>query len=175
MSSPYVGEIRMFAGSFAPQGWMTCDGQLLPISEYDTLFNLIGTTYGGDGQSTFALPNLAARAPLHMGTGSTGTTYTIGESDGTSSVTLTTNQIPSHNHPLNATSSGQQQAPSSSTMPADASPANAHVYGPFGAAPTQLAAATIGNAGGSQPHDNMQPYLAITFIISLFGIFPSPS
>jgi microcystin-dependent protein len=101
--------------------------------------------------------------------------YVIGESGGASSVTLTTNQIPSHNHPLNATSSGQQQAPSSSTMPADAAPANAHVYGPFGAAPTQLAAGTIGNAGGSQPHDNMQPYLAITFIISLFGIYPSPS
>ena len=174
MSSPYVGEIRMFAGNFAPAGWMTCDGQLIPISENDTLFNLIGTTYGGDGQSTFALPSLAARAPLHMGSNGI-SSYTIGESGGVSSVTLTTNQIPSHNHPLNATSSGQQQAPSSSTMPADATPANAHVYGPFGAAPTQLAAGTIGNAGGSQPHDNMQPYLAITFIISMFGVYPSPT
>src|SRR5579885_1821308 len=100
MSSPYVGEIRMFGGSFAPSGWMTCDGQLLPISEYDTLFNLIGTTYGGDGQSTFALPNLSGRIPLHSGTNpGTGTTYTLGEMAGVSSVTLTTNQIPSHTHP----------------------------------------------------------------------------
>jgi microcystin-dependent protein len=174
MSSPYVGEIRMFAGSFAPQGWMTCDGQLLPIDQYDTLFNLIGTTYGGDGQSTFALPNLGARVPLHMGSNGV-STYAIAQSGGVSSVTLTTNQIASHNHPLNATSSGQQQAPSNGTMPADAIPGNAHVYGPYGAAPTQLAAGTIAVAGGSQPHDNMQPYLAITFIISPFGIFPSPT
>jgi microcystin-dependent protein len=174
MGSPYVGEIRMFAGSFAPNGWMTCDGQILPISEYETLFNLIGTTYGGDGQSTFALPNLAAMVPVHMGSNGV-STYTIGENGGASSVTLNVNQIPSHNHPLNATSSGQQQAPSNGTMPADATPANAHVYGPYGAAPTQLAAGTIAVAGGSQPHENMQPYLAITFIISLFGVFPSPT
>jgi microcystin-dependent protein len=174
MSAPYVGEIRMFAGSFAPNGWMTCDGQILPISEYETLFNLIGTTYGGDGQSTFALPNLAAMVPVHMGSNGV-STYTIGENGGASSVTLNVNQIPSHNHPLNATSSGQQQAPSNGTMPADATPANAHVYGPYGAAPTQLAAGTIAVAGGSQPHENMQPYLAITFIISLFGVFPSPT
>jgi microcystin-dependent protein len=174
MSSPYVGEIRMFGGNFAPAGWKTCDGQLLPISDYDTLFNLIGTTYGGDGQSTFALPNLAARAPLHMGSNGI-STYTIGENGGVSSVTLTTNQIPSHNHLLTATSSGQQQAPSGSTWPADATPTNAHVYGPVGTGSTQLAAGTIGTAGGSQPHDNMQPYLAITFIISLFGIYPSPN
>jgi microcystin-dependent protein len=174
MGQPYVGEIRMFGGNFAPAGWMTCNGQLLPISEYDTLFNLIGTTYGGDGQSTFALPNLAARAPVHMGSNGI-SSYTIGQSGGVSSVTLTTNQIPSHNHPLTATSSGQQQAPSGSTWPADATPPNAHVYGPVGTGPTQLAAGTITSAGGSQPHDNMQPYLAITFIISLFGVYPSPS
>src|ERR1700692_4652222 len=128
MAQPYVGECRIFAGNFAPAGWMFCEGQLLPISDYETLFNLIGTTYGGDGQSTFALPNLAARAPLHMGSNGT-STYTIGVNGGVSSVTLTTNQLPSHYHSLTATSSGQQQAPSNSTWPADATPAHAHVYG----------------------------------------------
>jgi len=173
MSQPYVGEIRMFAGSFAPNGWMTCDGQLLPISQYETLFNLIGTTYGGDGQNTFALPNLAARVPVHMGTGPDGSTFTIAQNSGTTDVTVTTNQLPSHGHQLNATSSGQQQAPANTTMPADATPANAEVYGTPGSAPTQLAAGTIGISGGNQPHNNLQPYLAITFIISMFGIYPS--
>ncbi len=173
MSSPYVGEIRMFGGNFAPAGWMTCDGQLIAISENETLFNLIGTTYGGDGQETFALPNLAARVPVHMGTGPDGSNFILAQNGGNASVTLTTNQIPSHNHPLLATTSGQQQAPANTVVPADATPGNAHVYGPTGSAPTQLAAATIGNSGGGQPHNNLQPYLAITFIISMFGIFPS--
>lgn len=173
MSTPYVGEIRMFAGNFPPNGWMTCDGQLIAISENETLFALIGTTYGGDGQTTFALPNLAARVPIHMGTGSDGTTFTIGQNAGVSQVTLTSSQLPSHSHALNATSSGQQVGPSATTFPADATPANSDVYGPTGTAGTQLAPGTIGTAGGSQPHNNMQPYLAVTFIISLFGIFPT--
>src|ERR1700757_2838833 len=105
MAQPYVGEIRMFAGNFAPAGWMFCEGQLLPISEYETLFNLIGTTYGGDGQSTFALPDLRSRSPIHQGTGSSGTQYTIGEMGGVESVTLTTQQIPSHSHSVIAGSS----------------------------------------------------------------------
>jgi microcystin-dependent protein len=175
MGQPFVGEIRMFGGNFAPAGWMTCDGQLLPISENDVLFNLIGTTYGGDGQSTFALPNLAARVPVHMGTGPGGTQFSIGQNGGTPSVTLTTNQLPSHTHALVATSSGQQQTPAANTLPADAVPGNSEVYGPVGSALTQLVANTIGPSGGSQPHDNMQPYLVITFIISMFGIFPTPS
>src|SRR5437588_51269 len=100
MSAPYVGEIRMFGGSFPPAGWMTCDGQVLPISQYDTLFNLIGTTYGGDGQSTFNLPNLSGRVPIHMGTARSGTSYIIGELAGVDSVTLTTNQIPIHTHAI---------------------------------------------------------------------------
>src|SRR3954454_11903051 len=104
MSSPYIGEIRMFAGSFAPAGWAFCNGALLPISENETLFQLIGTTYGGDGQSTFALPNLCGRAPLHQGTGA-GSTYIVGEAAGVESVTLTTQQIPKHNHPFLATQS----------------------------------------------------------------------
>jgi microcystin-dependent protein len=173
MSSPYVGEIRMFGGNFAPVGWMTCDGQTLAISDYDTLFNLIGTTYGGDGQTTFNLPNLAARVPVHMGTGSDGTNFVEGQNAGVTTVTLTASQLPSHSHALQATSSGQQQAPSSNTYPADATPANAHVYGPPGALPTQLAGGTLTGGGSNLPHNNLQPYLAITFIISLFGVYPS--
>ena len=175
MSQPYVGEIRMFGGNFAPVGWAFCNGQTMPISENETLFQLIGTTYGGDGQSTFQLPNLQSRVPLHMGTGPDGTTYQIGEMAGVESVTLTTSQIPLHNHTLNATSTGQQQAPASTTLPSTvtaASAVNPHVYGPLNTA-VQLHANTIGLGGGSQPHDNMQPFLCVSFIISLFGIFPT--
>lgn len=174
MASPYIGEIRMFAGNFAPQGWATCDGQLIAISENDTLFNLIGTTYGGDGQTTFALPNLAARVPIH--TGSNGTsTYTLAQNGGVTSVTLTANQIPVHSHPFigdgnaaNTTSGDPTNAFYGNTTPnkiysAGTNPASLH---PMMTLPSQ---------GGSQPHDNMQPYLAITFIISLYGIYPSPT
>ena len=171
MSSPYLGEIRMFGGSFAPAGWMTCDGQLLPISEYDMLFNLIGTTYGGDGQSTFALPNLSGRLPVHMGTGSTGTTYQIGEMAGVPSVTLTTQQIPNHNHAVTADNSA---ANSNQVLPTN------NFYGTQPPAKYYSTKQTGLNPmfnlplqGGSQPHDNMMPYLAVTFIISLFGYFPS--
>lgn len=171
MSAPYVGEIRMFAGNFPPQGWMTCDGQLLPISENETLFQLIGTTYGGDGMSTFALPNLAARVPIHQGSNGT-STYTLAETGGVTNVTLTTNQIPAHNHAFLA----------SLNNAAASTPAN-NVTGVVGATQvyraanpaTQLANNMLDSQGGSQPHDNMQPFLAITYIISLFGIFPSPS
>jgi microcystin-dependent protein len=177
MSQPYVGEIRMFGGNFAPAGWAFCNGQTLPISENETLFQLIGTTYGGDGQETFQLPNLQSRIPMHMGTGPDGTTYQIGEAAGVESVTLTTSQIPAHNHSLNATSTGQQQAPGGNTLPSTvtaASAVNPHVYGPLNTA-VQLSGNTIGASGGSQPHDNMQPFLCVSFIISLFGIFPSQS
>jgi microcystin-dependent protein len=177
MSQPYVGEIRMFGGNFAPAGWMTCDGQLLPISEYDTLFNLIGTTYGGDGQSTFALPNLAARLPIHTGNNGT-STYTLAQNGGVTSVTLTTNQIPVHTHPIVAdNNAGTTGSPNNSyfagaaptkafTVPNSSSNPDAPIFRNFnaGVLPVQ---------GGSQPHDNMQPYLAVTFIISMFGIFPS--
>jgi microcystin-dependent protein len=173
MSQPFVGEIRMFAGNFNPNGWMLCQGQLLPISENEVLFQLLGTTYGGDGQSTFALPNLQGRVPIHQGTFQ-GNTFTIGESAGSESVTLTTQQIPVHNHPLAATSN------TPSLSPLSAAPANANstqvgvnTYGPPSGSPTTLVPATIQPAGGSQPHDNMQPFLTINFIISLFGIFPS--
>jgi microcystin-dependent protein len=170
MSQPYVGEIRIFAGNFAPAGWMFCDGSVLAISQYETLFNLIGTTYGGDGQSTFALPDLRGRAPVHMGTGA-GASYVIGQSGGAETVTLTTNQIPQHSHvPLAA--AGAPGNPANS-------PLNNVWSGWTGGQFTNVTPSTpmdpnaIGSAGGSQPHDNMVPYLTISFIISLFGIFPS--
>lgn len=171
MALPYIGEIRMFAGNFAPAGWMFCQGQTLAISEYDTLFNLIGTTYGGDGQETFRLPDLQSRIPVHQGTAASGTNYQLGEAGGVESVTLSTQQIPSHTHPLTAVG-GQ---PGNQVSPAGNLPAMSLNVVPFvNEAPTgNFAAGAVGPAGGSQPHDNMQPYLCVSFIISLFGIYPS--
>ncbi|HKS63538.1 MAG TPA: tail fiber protein [Xanthobacteraceae bacterium] len=175
MSQPYVGEIRMFGGSFAPAGWAFCAGQLLPISENETLFNLIGTTYGGDGQSTFGLPDLQGRVPVHAGTGGGGT-YTLGETGGTESVTLTTQQLPSHNHLVSSTTGGGVGTPGPTTIMADQTPPSALVsaYLPFNNV-TQVALRNtiVGLTGGNQPHDNMQPFLVVSYIISLFGIFPS--
>ena len=173
MGQPYVGEIRLFAGNFAPNGWMFCEGATLPISENDVLFQLIGTTYGGDGESTFNLPNLASRVPIHMGTGPDGTTYQIGEMAGTEQETLTTQQIPNHNHPVLATNSqGTSQSPAGAVLatPTTAQP-NVVMYGSDSTA--QMNNQSISPVGGSQPHDNMQPFLCINYIISLFGIFPS--
>ncbi|MEO6541584.1 MAG: tail fiber protein [Ferruginibacter sp.] len=169
MAQPYVGEIRMFAGNFNPAGWMFCDGALLPISENETLFNLIGTTYGGDGQSTFALPDLRGRVPIHMGTGSGLSTYVLAENGGAESVTITTQQMPVHTHIPAASNSGGSETPANNYW------GNTATGKPYGAAPPNVAmnAATIGIAGGSQPHDNMIPFLCINYIISLFGIFPS--
>ena len=168
MAQPYVGEIRMFAGNFAPAGWMFCEGQLLPISENETLFNLIGTTYGGDGQTTFALPDLRGRVPIGMGQGSGLTARQLAETGGTESVTLTTQQIPSHNHAMVA----------SNDIPTLSTPANnvtgqaaAKLYRP-GTPSVALDPQALGTVGGSQPHTNFQPYLCVDFIISLFGIFP---
>lgn len=166
MAQPYVGEIRMFAGNFAPAGWMFCDGSLLPISENETLFQLIGTTYGGDGQSTFALPDLRGRLPVHMGNG-----FILAETGGAEEITLTVSQIPAHSHPLLA-SNDQATSPD----PSGSVSARASGFG-YGSrpSPTNLAANSISSVGGSQPHTNFQPYLCISFIISLFGIFPSPN
>jgi microcystin-dependent protein len=171
MSQPYVGEIRMFAGNFNPAGWMFCDGSLLPISENETLFNLIGTTYGGDGQSTFALPDLRGRVPIHMGTGAGLSTYQIGENGGVESVTLTVNQTPSHTHVPMGSNSGSAETPTNNFW------GNTATGKPYGAAPGNVTmnTATILSTGGSQPHDNMIPYLCINYIISLFGIYPSPT
>jgi microcystin-dependent protein len=167
MAQPYVGEIRMFGGNFAPAGWMFCEGQLLPISENETLFQLIGTTYGGDGQSTFALPDLRGRLPLHQGNG-----FILAENGGAETVTLTVPQIPAHAHPLLASTS----IPTSST-PADnvTGQAASKLYRNSGSPTVALAPGSISPIGGSQPHNNLQPFLCVNFIISLFGIFPSPT
>jgi len=169
----YVGEIRMFGGNFAPNGWMFCEGQTLPIAENEVLFQLIGTTYGGDGEETFNLPNLASRVPIHMGTGPSGETYQIGEMAGTETVTLTTQQIPTHTHPLRATlNQASQNQPGNSTSLAQSPTQNVFPYGADNP-PATLNASSITPDGGSQPHENMQPFLCINFIISLFGVFPS--
>ena len=166
MAQPYLGEIRMFAGSYAPAGWMFCEGQLLPISEYQTLFNLIGTTYGGDGQSTFGLPDLRGRVPLHFGNG-----FTLAESGGVEEVTLTVSQIPAHSHPLLGTSAnGTSPNPGGNLLAQTIT-----TITPYTIEPTtnSMNASSIGADGGSQPHNNLQPYLCVDFIISLFGIYPT--
>ena len=167
MSQPYVGEIKMFAGNFAPAGWMFCEGQLLPISEYETLFNLIGTTYGGDGQSTFALPDLRGRLPVHQGNG-----FTLAETGGVETITLTVSQIPAHSHALLGSSGLAASTSPQGNLPAAASVVNVSAYGTDQPV-TTVSPASITSTGGSQPHDNFQPYLCVDFIISLFGVFPS--
>ena len=167
MAQPYVGEIRMFAGNFAPAGWMFCEGQLLPISEQETLFNLIGTTYGGDGQSTFALPDLRGRVPMHFGNG-----FSLAETGGVETVTLTVSQIPAHTHALLASASPATGSSPAATVPASTQAATITPYG-TDAPLTTLLPSSVGTTGGSQPHNNFQPYLCVDFIISLFGIFPS--
>jgi microcystin-dependent protein len=167
MAQPYVGEIRMFAGNFAPAGWMFCEGQLLPISEYETLFQLIGTTYGGDGQDTFALPDLRGRLPIHQGNG-----FILGENGGAEEITLTVSQIPSHSHALLATTSVATDTNPSGRVPAQTGTFDFYQTSP---ATTPMALQSISSVGGSQPHNNFQPYLCVDFIISLYGIFPSPS
>jgi microcystin-dependent protein len=171
MAQPYVGEIRMFAGNFAPNGWMFCEGQTLPISENDVLFQLIGTTYGGDGEETFNLPNLASRVPMHMGTGPDGTTYQIGEMAGTEQETLTVQQIPNHTHTLTGSQfQGSAFNPIGNVLATTSAPV-ALFY--EGAVDANMNAQAITPVGGSQPHENTQPFLCINFIISLFGVFPS--
>ncbi len=168
MSEPYVGEIRIFAGNFAPSGWMFCSGQLLSIPSYSTLFSLIGTTYGGNGTSTFALPDLRGRVPIHMGQGPGFSNYVIGQNGGAEQVTLTLDQIPSHTHIPIGNSTGGSNNPSNNYWAS--SNAKAYSAGPGN---TTMNGSAIGSAGGSQPHDNMLPFLGLNFIISLLGIFPS--
>ena len=169
MSNPYIGEIRLFAGSFAPAGWALCNGQSMPISENEALFILIGTTYGGDGQETFNLPNLQSRVPMHIGNG-----VVLSEAAGVEQVTLTVNQTPTHSHPLlGSTALGSNTAPQNAVLAQD-NIAGADLY--IEDTPVaNMAATAIVPVGGSQPHENMQPYLVINFIISLFGRFPSPT
>lgn len=163
----------MFAGNFAPAGWAFCSGQLMPISQNDTLFTLIGTTYGGDGQETFALPNLQSRVPIHQGQGpGISQNYQLAEMGGVESVTLTTQQIPGHTHAaVCSTDFGQQPQPAGAYF---AQPTTGTMF--TGASQTPLVnlnSGTVQPAGGSQPHENMIPFLVINFILSLFGIFPT--
>ena len=169
MAQPYVGEIRMFAGNFAPAGWMFCEGQLLPISENETLFNLIGTTYGGDGQSTFALPDLRGRLPIHQGNG-----FILAETGGAEEITLTVNQIPSHTHALLGSNNQASSFAPLNQVGGITQLATTTPYTTDNPA-VALSPQAVGSVGGSQPHTNFQPYLCINFIISLFGIFPSPT
>jgi microcystin-dependent protein len=165
MAQPYVGEIRMFAGNFAPAGWMFCEGQLLPISENETLFQLIGTTYGGDGQSTFGLPDLRGRITIHQGNG-----FVLAETGGAEEITLTVQQIPAHTHALLvSTAAGAASSPTNNVL---ASSPSIDMYRETSPG-VAMAPQAVGPVGGSQPHTNFQPYLCIDFIISLFGIFPS--
>jgi microcystin-dependent protein len=170
MSYPYIGEIRLFAGNFAPAGWAPCDGRLLAVDDYEALFALIGTTYGGDGQATFALPDLRGRVPVHQGQAVGLSNWVVGETRGVETVTLTTAQLPSHSHPMVATthvaSKGHGPGEMLGTSP------DVQVYG-TGAPTVPMAPHALSKEVGSQPHDNMGPSLAVNFIISLFGVFPS--
>ena len=167
MAQPYVGEIRMFAGNFAPAGWMFCEGQLLPISENETLFQLIGTTYGGDGQSTFAMPDMRGRLPIHQGNG-----FTLAQSGGVEQVTLTIPQLPSHSHSFQATNNPADSPSPQGNMMGVSS--NTNVF--FNDTPNvTMAPSMLSSVGGNQPHSNIQPFLCVDFIISLYGIFPSPT
>jgi microcystin-dependent protein len=166
MAQPYVGEIRMFGGNFAPAGWQFCDGSQLAISENEVLFQLIGTTYGGDGESTFNVPDLRGRIPIHQGNG-----FTVGETGGVENVTLTVQQMPSHNHAMLAS-----QAAGANNDPSGQLTAQHPTMSLYAAVPPSVALSpsVIGGVGNNLPHSNMQPYLCVSFIISLFGIFPPP-
>jgi microcystin-dependent protein len=170
MSQPYVGELMLVPYNFAPVGWMFCQGQLLPISEYDTLFNLIGTTFGGDGQSTFALPDLRGRTAIAFGPSKSGTNYQIGQTGGVETVTLNGNQMPLHNHQAACSNNAQNSANAAGSVLATAA-AGVNMYSPT--APSTPMGASISTFGGNQPHENRQPYLTLNWCISLFGIYPS--
>ncbi len=176
MSEPFVGEIRMFAGNFAPRGWAFCDGQLLAVSQNDALFSLLGTIYGGDGRTTFGLPDLRGRTPIHAGSGPGLSPRRLGAKDGTEKETLTVNQLPSHRHDWQATSANaSNRAPVGSPNPfAYAKPVISDIY--RDGTPGNLAGmatSAVDNTGGSRSHSNYMPFLCIHFIIALFGIYPS--
>ena len=169
---PFVGEIRIFSGNFAPKGWAVCDGQLLPISQNTALFSLLGTNYGGDGKSTFGLPNLQARFPLHQGSGPGLTPRSVGESDGSPAVTLTEAQMPAHSHTAQATASPTANSPDNNNLAPAAGGASIYrIPGTMAA----MAAQSVSTEGSGQPHPNRQPFLVLTFIIALQGVFPPRS
>jgi microcystin-dependent protein len=170
MSDPFIAEIRIFPFNFAPRGWAWCDGQLLPISQNTALFSLLGTTYGGNGQSTFALPNLQGKAPMHPGQGPGLSNRSLGEVGGTQTVTLLPTEMPAHNHTVNGSNGpANLQAPASDRVLGRAN-ANVYLDNPGGLVP--MATESLAPAGGGQPHNNMQPYLTLHFNIALQGIFP---
>jgi microcystin-dependent protein len=166
MSNPFIGEIRLVGFGFAPVGWAPCDGRLLPISQYDALFALLGTTYGGDGQTTFALPDLRSRLPMHQGNG-----HALGETGGTETVTLTTDQMASHGHVPQARNAGTATSPAGNVWANSA----ALQFAPSSSSLQQMNPGVMGPAGGGQPHDNMAPFQAVNFVIALEGIFPTQS
>ncbi len=173
MSNPYVGEIRMFGGNFAPSGWSFCNGQLLDISTNQVLFALIGTTYGGDGVNTFAVPDLRGRLPIHQGQGPGLSNYVIGQLSGTENVTLLSTQLPQHNHALQVSNNlVSDSVPGSTMLPGQLT--SGELYDTPPAAPNlTMNPSSLGLIGGNQPHSNIQPYLSVSFIISMFGVFPS--
>lgn len=173
MSEPFLGEIRMFGGNFAPTGWAMCNGQLMSISQNTALFALLGTTYGGDGVTTFELPDLQGRLPIHQGTDPSGNSYVIGQRAGEEFVTLTVNQMPSHAHQMVAASDASSQSLPVGNLTANTTAAGVNLYGSGTAA--AMAPAAINSVGGSQPHDNSMPFVVVNFIIALEGIFPSRS
>jgi microcystin-dependent protein len=170
MSEPFIAEVRIFAGNFAPRGWAFCDGQLLPIAQNTALFSLIGTTYGGDGRTTTALPNLQGRAPMHPGRGPGLTSRRLGERLGVETVTLSESQLPSHTHGVNSFGT-----PDSATPAGDKGIGAAPIYGDAAGTKVNMAANAVGSVGGGQAHNNMQPYLGLNFIIALQGLYPSRS
>jgi microcystin-dependent protein len=170
MSESFVGEIRMFAGNFAPRGWAFCDGQLLQVSQNDALFSLLGTIYGGDGRTTFGLPDLRGRTPLHLGSGPGLTPRQIGQKSGVENVTLTSSQLASHTHSYQASSDGGNEANPSGNVASNSPSIKMYIEDPPSVA---MATTAIANTGGSQRHNNMMPFLCVHFIISLFGVYPS--
>lgn len=172
MSDPFIGEIRLFAGNFAPQGWAFCDGQLLSVSEYEALFTLLGTTYGGDGQTTFGLPDMRGRVPIHAGQGPGLTPRVVGQAGGAEQVTLGVANLPSHSHaPFGADDTSVTTDPSGRVL---GHPTTNTYRAPYGAPATGMAPPSVGSTGGSQPHDNVAPSLVLNFIIAVVGIYPSP-
>lgn len=172
MSDNYVGEIRMFGGTFAPQGWLMCWGQELNISEYSTLYAIISTTYGGNGITTFRLPDLRGRVPVCMGTGPGLTPRPAGQAGGSETVTLTVGELPMHQHALRATTASASTTDPAGNLPAVSS---VEVYGPSGGTVAMSSQGIGSAAGGGQPHDNLQPFLAVNYIIAWDGYFPSRS
>ncbi|MCB1032392.1 MAG: phage tail protein [Acidobacteria bacterium] len=170
MSEPFVGEIRMFAGNFAPRGWAFCDGQLLAVSQNDALFSLLGTIYGGDGRTTFGLPDLRGRIPIHAGHGPGLSERRLGAKGGEEKVTLTVNQLPSHTHPMKASSDTALDIPPAGKVLGESTVASMYIND---IPSTNLSSQAISSVGGSRSHTNLMPFLCIHFIIALVGIYPS--